>query len=139
MLGVIAFMTTAFSFIATQEDPWKVPEKYQHLKNPVVADEASLNSGLEIFTTYCAPCHGKDGKGDGIRSTKLPTPPADFTSEIFQNQSDGSLLYKIYSGHRDMPGFSKKIPGGKDALSGGFGKTRMPGDLINYVRNFYKN
>ncbi len=138
ILGVAAVITVAYSFILNQEDPWKVPEKYQHLKNPVVADEASINSGQEIYTSYCASCHGNDGKGTGLRSATLDTPPADFTTESFQKQTDGALLYKIYSGHRGMPGFSKKIPGDKDALAGGFGKTRMPGDLVNYVRSFYK-
>ncbi len=138
MLGITAFITTAFSFILNQKDPWKVPEKYQNLKNPVIADEASINSGKEIYTSYCLSCHGKDGKGTGQRAYKLNTPPADFTSDSFQKQTDGALLYKIYSGHRDMPGFKKRIPGNKDALEGGFGKTRMPGDLVNYVRSFYK-
>lgn len=136
-LTVVAMVILSCSFIF-QTDPWKVPEKYQNLKNPVLADEASINSGKEIYDTYCRSCHGKDGRGSGIRADRLTTPPADFTSENFQKQSDGALLYKIFSGHRDMPGFSKKIPGGKDAIEGGFGETRMPGDLINYVRSFYK-
>jgi mono/diheme cytochrome c family protein len=138
ILGVVVLTTVTYSFVFYQTNPWKVPEKYQHLRNPVVADEASINSGKEIYDNYCRSCHGKDGKGSGIRAGRLTTPPADFTSASFQEQSDGSLLYKIYSGHKDMPGFSKKIPGGEDALSGGFGQTRMPGDLVNYVRSFYK-
>jgi mono/diheme cytochrome c family protein len=127
------------SFISNQEDPWKVPEKYQNLKNPVFADEFSVNSGKEIYVTYCVSCHGKDGKGSGERAMKLNTSPANFTSDSFQKQSDGAFLYKIYSGHRDMPGFNKKIPGNKDAMEGGFGKTREPGDLVNYVRSFGKS
>jgi mono/diheme cytochrome c family protein len=134
--GFIVVLIAAFSFMVNQEDPWKVPEKYKKMTNPVLADEASINSGHEIYGAYCVSCHGKQGKGNGIRSTKLNTPPADFTSAVFQMQTDGELLYKIYSGHRNMPGFSKKIPGNKNALEGGFGNTRMPGDLVNYIRNF---
>lgn len=136
--GAAALITTALSFTGSQEDPWQVPEKYQNLKNPVPADEASINSGRELYESYCISCHGKDGKGSGQRAYKLNTLPADFTSDSFQKQSDGALLYKIYSGHRDMPGFKKRIPGNKDALEGGFGKTRMPGDLVNYIRSFNK-
>lgn len=138
IVGVVAFITTAVSFIWNEEDPWKVPEKYQNLKNPVIADEASINSGKELYTSYCLPCHGRDGKGSGQRAYKLDTSPADFTLESFQKQTDGALLYKIYSGHRDMPGFKKRIPGTKDAIEGGFGKTRLPGDLVNYLRSFSK-
>lgn len=137
-LGVFTF-AIFLSFIPAQEDPWKVPEKYQNLKNPVTADQASVSSGKELYSEYCVSCHGKDGTGTGQRAVKLNTPPANFTSESFQKQSDGALLYKIYSGHRDMPGFNKKIPGNKDAMEGGFGKTRAPGDLVNYLRSFGKS
>ena len=122
-----------------QDDPWEVPERYEKLKNPVSADKASINSGKEIYNSYCIYCHGKDGTGSGKRAYLLDTPPADFTAESFQQQSDGALLYKIYSGHKDMPGFKKRIPGTKDAIEGGFGKTRMPGDLVNYIRTFNRN
>ena len=135
--GVVMFALFQ-SFITAQEDPWKVPEKYQNLKNPVTADEASITSGKELYSEYCVSCHGKDGTGSGQRATKLNTPPANFTSESFQKQSDGALLYKIYSGHKDMPGFNKKLPGNKDAMEGGFGKTRVCGDLVNYLRSFGK-
>ncbi len=138
MLGVAVFITTVLSFIPNQDDPWKVPEKYQKLKNPVIADDASINSGKELYTSYCLSCHGKDGKGSGQRAYKLDTSPANFTLDSFQKQTDGALLYKIYSGHRGMPGFKKRIPGNKDAIEGGFGKTRMPGDLVNYIRSFKK-
>jgi|GEM_PF-4859275 len=38
LLGVVAFITTTLSFrILINEDPWKVPEKYEKLKNPVPA------------------------------------------------------------------------------------------------------
>lgn len=137
-IGVVVSIIAALSFITMQEDPWKVPENYQNLKNPVISDESSINSGKEIYTSYCLSCHGKDGTGSGQRAQKLNTTPANFTSDSFQSQSDGALLYKIYSGHGDMPGFNKKIPGNKDAIEGGFGKTRMPGDLVNYIRSFSK-
>ena len=138
ILGVITFIAITLSFMSHQDDPWKVPEKYQKLKNPVIADDASINSGKELYNSYCLSCHGKNGKGSGQRAYKLKTSPADFTSDSFQKQTDGALLYKIYSGHRDMPGFKKRIPGNKDAMEGGFGKTRMPGDLVNYIRSFNK-
>jgi len=137
LLGVVIFIITALSFkIVKQEDPWKVPEKYEKLKNPVIPDEASIASGKELYNYFCVSCHGTDGKGSGKRSFKLNNVPTDFTNNFFQKQSDGALLYKIYSGHREMPGFKKRIPGNTDAMEGTFGKTRIPGDIVNYLRSF---
>ncbi|HEX4875199.1 MAG TPA: c-type cytochrome [Chitinophagaceae bacterium] len=137
LLGVAAFITTTLSFrLVVQEDPWKVPEKYEKLKNPVPADEASIASGKELYNYFCLSCHGNDGKGSGKRALKLDQTPTDFTSEVFQRQSDGALLFKIYSGHNEMPAFKKRMPGNQDAMEGSFGKTRIPGDIVNYVRTF---
>jgi len=36
-------------------------------------------SGSEMFGTYCAVCHGIDGKGTGPAATALKKPPADLT------------------------------------------------------------
>ncbi|MBI5371345.1 MAG: c-type cytochrome [Sphingobacteriales bacterium] len=138
LTGIVILVTTALAFISSQEDPWKVPEKYEKLKNPVPADEASVASGKELYEYFCVSCHGNDGMGSGKRAYKLNNSPTDFTQDAFQQQSDGALLYKIYSGHREMPGFMKRIPGNQDALDGSFGKTRIPGDIVNYVRSFAK-
>ncbi len=121
-----------------QPDPWEVPEKYEKMKNPVVADNFSIDAGKELYNSYCRSCHGVSGKGTGKRGEHLNVAPSDFTTATFQQQSDGSLLYKIYFGHRDMPGFKKRIPGNQDVIEGTFGKTRSPGDLINYLRTFGK-
>lgn len=138
LTGLLITVFAAYSFITDQQDPWKVPEKYENLKNPVPADEASIASGKELYDYFCVNCHGNDGKGSGKRALKLNNMPTDFTLDIFQQQSDGALLYKIYSGHSDMPGFKKRIPGNQDAMDGSFGKTRIPGDLVTFIRSFGK-
>ena len=133
-----SLLMTAASFDSSQDDPWKVPEKYEKMKNPVVADDASLKAGKELYSDHCVSCHGKKGKGDGYKSENINTTPTDFTTATFQKQSDGALLYKFSYGHRDMPAFKKRIPDNADVIEGTFGKTRSPGDLINYLRTFGK-
>ena len=36
-------------------------------------------SGVDNFGLYCAPCHGRDGKGNGPVAAALRTAPADLT------------------------------------------------------------
>jgi mono/diheme cytochrome c family protein len=127
------------AFIRQPEDPWKVPEKYAKMKNPVKADNASIMAGKEIYREHCTGCHGLNGKGFGKRSENLTVSPADFSADAFQKQTDGAILYKIYVGHSEMPGFKKKFPGNKGVSEDNFGKTRIPGDVVNFLRSFARN
>src|SRR4051794_23141880 len=36
-------------------------------------------NGKAMFTSYCAPCHGVDGRGSGPAARALKTPPTDLT------------------------------------------------------------
>jgi len=138
LLAMAVIFSICLSFALQQKDPWKVPEKYEKIKNPVTADKASIKSGKEIYMNYCTGCHGINGKGAGARSERLTTEPADFTTAAFQNQSDGALLYKVYFGHHEMPGFKHVFPGHEGVSENSFGETRVPGDLINYLRSYVK-
>ncbi len=43
------------------------------------APMTSPSSGKEMFLSYCAPCHGKDAKGNGPAAAALKQLPADLT------------------------------------------------------------
>lgn len=47
--------------------------------NKVPITYTSPTSGAEMFRSYCASCHGPDGKGTGPAAAALKTPPADLT------------------------------------------------------------
>jgi mono/diheme cytochrome c family protein len=49
------------------------------------APMTSPASGKEMFMSYCAPCHGKSGKGDGPAAAALKQPPADLTQLAKRN------------------------------------------------------
>lgn len=138
MLVALVFCAGLIAFVQPKPDHWKVPEKYEKMKNPIVSDEASVKAGNTLYTAHCVSCHGAKGTGDGKKAQSLSKAPTDFTSAEFQKQTDGALLYKIYFGHQDMPGFKNRIPDNQDVIENSFGKTRSPGDLINYLRTLEK-
>jgi mono/diheme cytochrome c family protein len=52
-------------------------------KTPIPPTSAA--SGKEMYTNYCAACHGAVGKGDGPVATALKVPPTDLTSLASRN------------------------------------------------------
>ena len=124
--GLIICMGLLLSFTNTsgKGDPWKAPDKYVKMKNPVKADAASIAAGKVLYNKHCASCHGKKGLGDGTKAAQLDTEPGDFTSKAFTSQTDGSLFYKTLEGRDDMPSYKKKIPDEEDIWS-----------VVNYVRS----
>lgn len=53
----------------------------------------SVTSGAELYTAYCASCHGGQGAGDGAAASGLKIRPADLT--VLARQNGGS-----YPAHR---------------------------------------
>ena len=45
----------------------------------VPVEAIPMNSGEAMFKSYCTPCHGAGGKGDGPAALALKTAPADLT------------------------------------------------------------
>ena len=58
-------------------------DQTQNQTQPVIhhvpVKQTSAASGKEMYTTYCAVCHGTDGKGGGPAPSALKTPPTDLT------------------------------------------------------------
>lgn len=68
-------------------------------------------SGVEMFNTYCAVCHGKDAKGDGPLATELKIPPANLT--MLAKNHDGKyptdyVTQVIMTGPRDAKSHGSK-------------------------------
>jgi mono/diheme cytochrome c family protein len=47
--------------------------------------QTSATSGQEMFKTYCAVCHGSDGRGGGPAATALKTSPTNLTQLAAKN------------------------------------------------------
>lgn len=46
----------------------------------VAVKPTSAASGLEMYKSYCAVCHGLDGKGNGPAADALKVPPTNLTT-----------------------------------------------------------
>jgi mono/diheme cytochrome c family protein len=72
----------AFALVAgAQEQPQKV---IKHV--PVKPTSAA--SGQGMYVSYCAVCHGKDGKGGGPAAEALKVPPPDLTTLAKRNNGE---------------------------------------------------
>ena len=56
---------------------------------PALASAGDAAAGKTSFVTYCSPCHGDGGKGDGPAGLALQPPPRDFTAADFKFDTDG--------------------------------------------------
>jgi mono/diheme cytochrome c family protein len=45
----------------------------------IPVNKTSPTDGKQMFTSYCAPCHGVDGRGQGPAAGALKAPPTDLT------------------------------------------------------------
>lgn len=78
------------------------------LKNPVASSPETLKRGAATFATFCTPCHGKTGLGDGLVIPKFPAPPplnADHAKQL----ADGQLFHIISHGQGLMPGHGAQV------------------------------
>jgi mono/diheme cytochrome c family protein len=87
---VIAVVFAAWLFTAAQEQKIrKVP-----------ASQSNASSGKEMYTAYCASCHGINAKGNGPAASALKTPPSDLT--MLSKKNGGKFpaghVYEVING-----------------------------------------
>ena len=51
----------------------------QSQKVIIPAQRTAANDGHQMYTSYCAPCHGQDGKGNGPVASAMKSQPTDLT------------------------------------------------------------
>jgi mono/diheme cytochrome c family protein len=131
----IGFMEVQRSF-RPMEDPLPVPANSVPVEgaayipglgapeNPVEADADSLDRGELLFNVNCAQCHGTAGEGNGVIANFLENKkPADLTSDLIQDKSDGTIFLTISNG----------VPGSMPALNENL-TVRERWDVVNYIR-----
>jgi mono/diheme cytochrome c family protein len=79
-------------------------------KSPVPTTMEEVKKGQAKFATYCTPCHGRVGTGQGIVPLHVPTwLPADLTEQRVVEFADGEIFNVITNGRRTMPPYKYQI------------------------------
>jgi len=80
------------------------------LRNPFSQDSVKeAERGTAVFRTFCQPCHGTTGAGDGTVTRYGFPPPPSFTSAPIMAQKDGQIFHTISFGKRNMPSLASQI------------------------------
>ncbi|WP_373057840.1 cytochrome c [Zunongwangia sp. H14] len=79
-----------------------------NLKNPLPYTEDNLNEGKQLYTIYCAVCHGDKGDGQGIlaqREKILGIPAYDDAGRAI---TEGSVYHVMYYGLNNMGSYASQ-------------------------------
>jgi mono/diheme cytochrome c family protein len=76
--------------------------------------------GVDLFVSYCASCHGRDGKGNGPMALLLKVQPSDLTRISIRNQG----TFPVAKVQRIIEGSDQ--PGTSSSTTGGHGSREMP-------------
>ncbi len=74
---------------------------------------STITSGPELYTAYCASCHGVSGKGEGPAASALKVPPPDLTTLAKRNGGrypDGHIYQVIEWGGAIASHGSRQMP-----------------------------
>lgn len=78
----------------------------EELTNPLPYTEDNVNKGKQLYTVYCAVCHGDSGDGQGIlaeREKILGVPAYDDAGRAI---TEGSVYHVIYYGLNSMGSYA---------------------------------
>lgn len=103
MTMVMLALAAAWQVPVSAQAPWVAPAAEKAKKNPVAASPKVVEQGRKVAQVNCASCHGKGGKGDGPAALALNPKPANWTSKVVQEETDGEIFWKITTGRGPMP------------------------------------
>jgi len=102
------------------------PKTADAVNNPLKGNATATAEGQKIYVTYCTPCHGQKGKGDGVASAGLSKQPANHTSAAVQEQTDGAIFWELSEGNNPMPAYKKSL------------SETQRWQLVNFIRTLAK-
>ena len=76
---------------------------------PFAIDRATLERGRERYDIYCAPCHDRVGRGDGMIVKRGYRQPQSFHIDRLRDAPPGHFFDAITNGFGAMPDFRAQI------------------------------
>jgi mono/diheme cytochrome c family protein len=99
----LASLTAAQNYSYQPDPNWRAPDAAVFKPNPLAGKPETTLGGKKLFLRNCVECHGQEGIG------MVKKHAADLQLAVVQQQTDGTLFWKITNGNPDrgMPSFSK--------------------------------
>ena len=67
-------------------------------------------SGALVYQTYCQPCHGGAGKGDGPVAMRGFPPPPSLLADRAVHLTDDQMFEIVSHGQKNMPSYAVQVP-----------------------------
>lgn len=78
--------------------------------NPFSADDRAASArGAFVYESFCQPCHGRDGKGDGLVVQHGFPKPASLLRDRTKNMSDDQMFRVLTSGRGRMSSYAAQL------------------------------
>lgn len=93
--------------------PYRVPADSlayaaANVKNPLDSTGAVVQEGMLLYTSFCAPCHGGAGQGDGpVGQVYLGIP--SFSTGTYRDMTEGHIFHVITYGRGRMHPYASQI------------------------------
>ena len=137
---MLVISLVAFGVAVSAQD--KPEKEIKHI--PIKS--TSPASGVDMYQTYCAVCHGKDGRGEGPAASALKVPPTDLTLLAQKNGGKYPSMKVVTTirgeeplpahGSKDMPIWGKlfwSLSGGHEAQV-----QQRVSNLNSYIESLHK-
>jgi mono/diheme cytochrome c family protein len=83
----------------------------EEMENPYSHNKKAVERGQEVYTAFCANCHGEKGDGQGYLYTsgRYLVVPRSLVGETARNLKDGEIYHSITLGYGSMGPHSVQV------------------------------